>query len=126
MGAKSWRSEPRVLRFGYDFDEDGGAIGTFALGDLPEDFVVESCDVAVETALTSGGTPVVEFGNDADQNGYIADIGAASAGLVEGAGALLTGKHLVLSSDDSVDMEVGTAALTAGKLSVYVRGYQAE
>jgi len=126
MGAKLWRTEPRVLRFEYDFDKDGGAVGTYALGSLPDDFVAKEVDVVVETALVGVGA-VVEFGNDADQDGYVADIGAASAGLVVGAGALISGGgHLVLSSDDSLDMEVGTAPLTAGKLSVYVRGYQAE
>jgi len=125
MSAKAWRTEPRVLRFEYDFDLVGGAIGTFALGNLPDGFVVSDVDVLVETALVGVGA-VVEFGNDADQDGYIADIGAAAIGFTAGAGALLTGKHLVLAADDSIDMEVGTAALTAGKLSIFVRGYQAE
>lgn len=125
MGAKSWDSEVKLLQGQYDFDLDGGAIGNFDLLTLPDDFVVIHADVFVETALTSGGAVTVEFGNVADPDGYVADIGAASAGLVAGAGALLSGKHLVLAADDKVTMAVGTAALTAGKLKVKVLGYQA-
>lgn len=125
MGAESWRTEAKVLKGDYDFAIDGGAVGNYDLVTLPDNFVVTDVDVRVTTALTSGGTPVVTFGNVADADGYIADIGAASAGLTAGAGALLSGKHLVLAADDKVTMSVSTAALTAGALSVYVRGYQA-
>lgn len=127
MSAKLWKTEAETLRFEYDFDVQGGAIGTIVLGTLPDNFVMTEVYHVVETLLESAGTPVVEFGNDADQDGFVPDIGLAVAGETEkSAGALVTGgAHLVLAADDSMDMEIGTAALTAGKLAIYVRGFQA-
>lgn len=129
MAGRLWRTEPVLLRYEYDFADDGGAVGTISLGNLPDDMVVTEMYVVIETTLTSAGTPVLELGNDADQDGYVANFWATrTAGEdIKGAGALITGgTHLVLAADDSLDFEIGTAALTAGKFSVYVRGFGAE
>jgi hypothetical protein len=130
MSGAGWKSGPVSLYFKYDFAEDGGEVGTVALGNLPTGFVIDSMDVLVDTALASGGTPTVELGQDGggDADGYHADFfGSASAdALIEGGGALLaSGKHKVAEATDGLLMTIGTAALTAGAFRVVVQGYQA-
>ena len=87
--------------------------------------------VDVETALASGGSASVTLGN-ADADGFMADFFALAGSnnavirLGEVAGALVwddTNDHLLcyrVNADTDLKLTVGTAALTAGKLQVYV------
>ena len=128
MSGSSWKSEPAVYKLEYDFAADGGAVGTIALGNLPDDFVVVSASVSVDTTLV-GATATVTLGEDGggDADGYFLDLSLPSAGdVIEGGGALLTDSyHRVVAAQDGVLMTVGTAALTAGKFKVLFMGYQA-
>lgn len=122
------------MKFDYDFDVDGGAIGSLDLRadieDLKAGLVIVNAYVLVETALTSAGTPTITLGNT-DADGFFVDIySELSAGTPiqsgEVAGALIwddTQKAKVayeISSDTDVKMEIGTAAVTAGKFSLYL------
>lgn len=127
----------------YDFAVDGGAVSAISLspvdpnGVLPEGFLVEKVTVVCETPLASGGTPTVTVGPSVDSDGYLVDIYAlmGSAGAVvrngEVAGALLwddTNDHEITyrvgaaANTKDLVLQVGTAALTAGKLRVVVEG----
>lgn len=126
-----WHADNYIAKFEYDFATDAGAVGAITLrnklgGDnlLSDNFVIEDVYIVIQTTLTSGGTPTVELGNAGDPNGYVADFWATrTAGtLVKGAGALLS--HL-LSADQGILFTIGTAALTAGKFTVYVKGFPA-
>lgn len=128
----------------WDFAVDGGATGALSLqgttpdGDaMPEGFHVEKVTISVETAVTSGGTPTITVGPTVDSDGYLADVFAlvGTAPVVvrsgEVAGALLwddTNDHEITyrvgsaANTKDVVLQIGTAALTAGKIRVLVEG----
>jgi len=129
------KNEKQLAKFEYDFAVDGGAIGSIPLranvSSLAAGMVITDMYVYVESALTSGGSATVTLGNT-DVDGFMADIfalaGSDNAVVRAGevAGALLwddTNDHALayrVSSDAVLALQVGTAALTAGKLQVYV------
>lgn len=136
------KNKDMVLKYVYDFSKQGGAVSAITLNadinGLKEGLIVRGISVAAEEALTSGGSATVTFGNTADPDGYLADVfaelGTAGASVREGevAGALIwddTNDHSleysVTSAVNTQDllMTVGTAALTGGKLVVYLRCY---
>lgn len=131
-----------ILKYTYDFARDGGAVGDINLtADVvpaAAGLVVRGISVHVATALTSGGTPTLTFGNEDDTDGYLADVWAtlgqaAGSTIREGevAGALLwddTNDHaleyVIPDAGAAVpSLSIGTAALTAGALVVYLRCY---
>ena len=136
------KNELHRFKYVYDFDEDGGAVSNISLrpdgNSIPSGFVIRSVSVYVATAITSGGTPTITFGNSDNRDGYLEDV-VSAMGLTAGssiregevAGALLwddTNDHaleyVVPSEAVGVpSMTVGANALTAGALVLYIDGY---
>jgi hypothetical protein len=126
------------LEGSWDFDEDGGAVGSYPLIDVPANFAVQELYYEVETALTSGGTPTVEIGDGDDPNGYVADFQASmdtpgikalnqdDKGVYLWDNANDAGDQKLYAAADTIDFVVGTAALTAGKIRVVVYGERAK
>ena len=123
--------------FEYDFDVDGGAVGTIAMrsvgADLHAGCHITRMYIIASDLSTSAGTPTVIIGNTTDDNGYFEDIYALlaadkSISSGEVAGALLfddTNDHEIMYSpavanDLDMNMIIGTAALTAGKFKLFV------
>lgn len=135
------KGQMTMFKYTYDFGRDGGAVSDISLtadvNAMPVGFIVKDVSVVVDTQLTSGGTPTITVGNSADRDGYLIDIyaelGAAGTGVhaSEVAGALLwddTNDHMIEYALPSTaaavpSITIGTAAVTAGKLLVYVHGY---
>ena len=129
------KNEKQLAKFEYDFAVDGGAVGAIDLRpkitSLEAGMVITDIYIYVETALASGGSATVTVGN-VDADGFFADIFALAGSdnnairIGEVAGALMwddTNDHALLyrvSTDTSLALTVGTAALTAGKLQVFV------
>lgn len=131
------------LVFDYDFDRDGGAVGQVNLTARPSDvlqegLIVKELRVYEKVAVTSGGSATVTMGPEADPDGYLADIfgslGSGDAVIRSGevAGALLwddTNDHELnyrigsAANTQNIQLDIGTAALTAGKLEVHVEAY---
>ncbi len=131
--------------FVWDFAVDGGAVGVIVLnstdpnGDLlDEGFVVEDVELYTETTLASTGTPTITLGNTTDPDGYLADVFALSttapamvrAGQVDGALIWDTSADAKkayrvngTAANQNLVMEIGTEALTAGKLRAIVKGF---
>ena len=127
-------------KYEWDFAVDGGATAAIAMRNLGYNDIVSGCHITkmtlvVETEVTSGGTPTIVIGNTTDADGYFADVKAmvftgGKAALQQGevAGALIwddTNDHKIVYSptaanDLDLNVTVGTAALTAGKLTLYV------
>lgn len=134
----------QVQEYVYDFAEDGGAQSTITLSSksgsspLPVGAIVVAVHTRVETALTSGGSAVLSWGNGDDADGY-SGAAAAVAGFTanalnngwDNAAALIwddTNDHQIpLYIDDvttgAVSFTIGTADLTAGKVVILVEYY---
>ena len=127
----------------YDFYVDAGATGVLTLratdpngNGLPEGFLVRNVVAVVETALSPTGGEIT-FGNTSDADGFLANIRASynaedsvvRSGMV--AGALVWDNtndaeidYRVGSAANTKDvvMDIGTTALTAGKIRLSVEG----
>jgi len=135
------KNEEQELLYEYDFAKDGGEVGAISLrsivNGLKEGFIVREIEVRTKVAVTSGGSATLTLGNTSDPDGYLADF-ASSVGTVGDvvnsgsvAGALIwddTNDHAVhyrIGSAANVQdlvLTIGTAALTAGKLEILVKG----
>jgi len=133
-----------VNKYEWDFAVDGGATSAIAFRNLGNNalvagLVVKRMWLVANTAVTSEGTPTLTIGNTADADGYFADIFAlvtTSAKLAvqqgEVAGALIwddTNDHALdykLGAANTLDLNltIGTAAATAGKITLYVEFYR--
>lgn len=130
------------VKYTYDFARDGGAQGdidlTADVNALEAGMVVRGISVHVDTAITSGGSPTITFGNEDDRDGYLADV-VSAMGLTAGstiregevAGDLLwddTNDHaleyVIPDAGAAVpSVTIGTADLDTGKMVVYFRVY---
>ena len=114
--------EKMLMRYDYDFSVDAGAIGEITLpqvaGNIPSGAKILNAYVVVETALTSGGAAVVSFGINGAVTRYTADVYA----LLAGAEGVAQGVDLLLGADaaDIPVMDISVAAITAGKLALYL------
>lgn len=130
------------FHYEYDFAVSGGAVGSIALVNkgmnaLESGLVLKDWIISVDTTVTSGGSATVTMGNAGITNGYSVDLFASLA-----AGALLNvGRQAgSLMWDDTNDvnifykisssanavprLQVGTAALTAGKFQIYFKAFK--
>ena len=133
------KNEEQTLFYEYDFAKDGGAVGQISLRPLvnaiKEGCILRDIEVRVKTALASAGSPTCTLGNSGDPDGYLADFySLASLDAVihtgEVAGALMwddTNDHVIhyrvdgTAANQDLVLDVGTAALTAGKLEVMLK-----
>ena len=126
------------FRYVYDFAVDGGAASTIDLtasgNALEAGLVITDMHLYIDTAFTSAGTPTVTLGNEDDVNGYFADILAlGAAGAVIRAGSVAGDLIWDDTNDHRIDYKlpdagaavpsvtIGTAALTAGKITMVVK-----
>jgi hypothetical protein len=105
----------------FDFDEDGGAVGTLLCGkQLPAGAIIFDIFTDEITALTSGGSATFQLlaGATALSAALAFDTGfnglddQALAGAVEA---------IKLSAAAELQFAIGTAALTAGKVRFFVQ-----
>lgn len=126
------------MTFEYDFSVDGGAIGAIALrqvaGNALEAGVrISDMFLIQDTDVTSAGTPTVVVGNTTDADGYFANVvtllgskDCIRVGEVDGALVFdaTDNKKVMYSPVTAANLDlnitVGTAALTGGKLRVLV------
>lgn len=130
------------FHYEYDFSVSGGAVGSIALVNkgmnaLESGLVITDFLISVDTTLASGGSATVTFGHAGDTDGYSVDFfaaGASGAVLAPGnaAGALVWDDtndvklyHKLASAANAIPrIQVGTAALTAGKFQVYFKAFK--
>ena len=106
----------------WDFSVDGGAIGTVNMDVLlPADAIVTSGFIHVLTAVTSGGSGTLSFGLNSNVDMLAA---TAVASLTANAVIPIVPTNAVpvrLTAERELKATVATAALTAGKVAVYLR-----
>lgn len=115
----------QLARAEYDFAVDGGAVGDIVLRgqSVPSGAIITDVLIKVTTALTSGGAATVALKSEG-----AADLNAADA--ISGAPWSTTGAKrgdldadtapVTTTADRAITATVGTAALTAGKFTVFV------
>ena len=116
-------SQPKNVKFTYDFSSDCGAVSSITLGTLPDKAVVVRGTVEVETAVTSAGSATVAFGLVANTDAFVGATAKTSLGL----NAAISSSNdlpLKMAGDTDVLATIATAALTAGKIHLHVVYYE--
>lgn len=110
----------------YDFSSEGGATAdTYRLGQVNKKCVLAECTVYVETAATSGGSAVVNIGVEGGDTDAMLDNtnGAVASLTADAAYQQAAAQGLVIDADGYITMSIATADLTAGKIHVWLSGY---
>jgi hypothetical protein len=107
-----------VIKVVYDFAVDAGAVGTIKLLTFAKKCVIVRANTHVVTACTSGGSATVKIGTTGDDDAVIDTTDGAVASLT--LDKLYAGKTLPtkVAAADVLNLVIGTAALTAGKIAV--------
>lgn len=111
----------------YDFAVDGGAFAdAVRIGLAATNCVITESVVHVETACTSGGSATVIIGVEGgDTDAFLDLTSGAVANLVDNfVDNETAGQKIYVASGSYVSLDIGTANLTAGKIAVYLSGYQ--
>jgi hypothetical protein len=112
----TWGAAVEKVEIEYDFANDAGATGALDLFKAEEACIIMDAVMIVKTTCTSGGSATVGAGKSADLAGVFAATAVAS--LTAGAVINMQARDAshVLAADDALQMHIGTAALTAGKI----------
>jgi len=111
------------LKVTYDFDDDGGDISSITIGSLPDKAIVVRGHAEVEAAVESGGNATVALGIVANTDAFVAATAKTSLGL----DAVLSTSNdlpLKMAGETPVLLTVAVAALTAGKINLFVEYYE--
>lgn len=110
-----YSNEVSIIRRVYDFSLDAGALADeVTLATFSDDCVVRLIGISVETAFTSGGAATIDCGL---AGGTGVEFLSAEAVASFSAGAFVSGiaAWTKVAATESIEMDIGTAALTAGK-----------
>jgi hypothetical protein len=112
----------------YSFAVQGGAVGAISLRDadgqplkLPTNALIKNVIINVITTPTSGGAATISVGIVSANDLLLATAVASVAGNLQGIPDDATVADFIkLSSEQTVDITVAVAALTAGKFNVLI------
>lgn len=120
-GGGGFENQLEWHRFVYDFAQDGGAVGAKVGFTCDKQCAIVASVVHVITACTSGGAATVKIGTTDNDDCLMTAAQGAVANLVAdftvGDPAALPAW---LDAGDVVNVTIGTAALTAGKIEVAI------
>ena len=129
-GTAETKNKVQVLRLVYDFAVSGGDTGDIDLvgldndedAYLPENAFVVGADMVVATQCTSGGSATIALGVNSD-----GDVISAEAVASFTANAIISlDAKVKATADIKPHITIATAALTAGKIHVYIQYVLAE
>lgn len=118
---------PKYVKATYDFAVNTGAAATYNIGTIPAGSLVdtENAIILTKTALTSGGSAQVGIGLGADtdfidsfRNYTAAPYNTVNATMK--ANPTTVARSFFAASDTNITLTISTAALTAGKVEIYV------
>lgn len=114
--------QPETYKLTYNFANDTGAQGTYTLGKVIDKCIVLGAVVQVETACTSGASATVKIGTSSgDDDAFCTVTSGAVANLADDFTVRETaGQKLVIAENENINLVIGTADLTAGKINVYL------
>lgn len=121
LGAYKDKKE-ELAKMVYSFAADTGAQGTYSLGKFTADAIITSGVVYVKTACTSGASATVTIGTSSgDTDAFLTTANGAVANLTLGASFHQAATEgLKVAANETVDLVIGTADLTAGVIEVYI------
>lgn len=108
-----------VVEVEYDFSKDAGAAGALDIIKMKEAMVLVDCYTKVISECTSAGSATLIWGvKSGDTDACLDATSGAVANLTTGAviAGETAGKGLKLAADAVLEMTIGTADLTAGKV----------
>jgi len=125
--AKTDGAADKYLEAVYDFAVDGGAVGAVPMKDtsgqpiqIPDKAIVISSHIEIEAAVTSSGSATVAFGLIGNSDAFKGATGKASLTL----DAVFAGSNdlpLKMAAPTPVAVTIATAALTAGKIRLFIK-----
>jgi len=106
----------------YDFSEDGGVIGNIDLAEVGKKMLLSLSQIKVDTLCESGGSAVVTIGaSSADPDAFLAAARGAVASLVaDYVVSEAAAPDLIVPAGEFIRLNIATAALTAGKIKIYL------
>ncbi|MFN9974319.1 MAG: hypothetical protein ACK58T_30930 [Phycisphaerae bacterium] len=116
-----------TLRATYDFAIQGGAIGTVNLRDsdnqlatLPDKAIVLQVYIDEVTNVTSGGSATIAVGLNTTTDLLGATAIASFTGIIAGVPTGTAATMVKATAARTITATIGTAAVTAGKLNVFI------
>jgi hypothetical protein len=121
---RGFSNEMQYAKLTYSFADDGGATtDTYVIGTAKGKIAILDAAVHVETACTSGGSATVKIGiNGGDDDAFLDVTSGAVANLVDDfMEKEAAGQKIVVADGGKIEMAIGTAALTGGKINLLVK-----
>jgi hypothetical protein len=122
-----------LMKAVYDFEELGGAVGDINLVDdegnaavLPDNAIIHQVIFDVVTAPESGGSATIAFNANSAGDMKAATAIASWTGIVAGVPVGTAATCVKLTAERTLQATVATAALTAGKINVFVEYFVSE
>ena len=115
-------NEERWIKVEYDFDNDAGAQGDYDVltNGSSVDYVITDMYISAETAMTSGGSAVIDLGIGAGGTEFLSD--KAFDGIAVGAiSGMDTAAPVKLAASGKVVIGIEAADLTAGVWHMYFK-----
>lgn len=115
--------EKRYYKAVWDFSVDGGATGEYPVFTADGACLITDFFYYVDTAVTSATTGDVSFGDTNSATVFENAASTGASGIASGTVLkedALTDMPRLLADTEQVTMTIGTAALTAGKITVCV------
>ena len=112
----------------WEFAVDGGeADDTVRIGQAGAKCIMTEAYVHVETACTSGGSASMIIGVEGgDVDAFLDATSGAVASLTDDAViSETTGQGIVVAANSYIHVDIATADMTAGKVHLYLSGYNA-
>lgn len=116
--------EEVVEQLQWDFSKDGGATtDTYRLALTGAKILIQEATVQVETACTSGGAATLSIGVEGgDVDAFLDVTSGAVASLTDDALVRETaGQSIVVASGAYLTAVIADAAMTAGKVNLFIR-----
>lgn len=117
-------NEVGYMKLTYDLALDGGlTTDTYVMGTAGSKILILDACVHVENQALSGGSAAVSIGVvGGDVDAFMTAAQGAVANLVDDATVKdVAGQKIVLADDGEIELVIGTAALTAGKINLMVK-----
>jgi len=123
-------SQKFAAKLTWDFSVDGGeSDDTVRIGKIgAKPVLITEAYWHVETACTSGGSATMIIGIEGgDTDAFMDATSGAVASLTDNAvGFETAGQGLYVAANSYIAVDIATADMTAGKVSLYISGFQVE